>query len=109
MITCKYQNTDAYYGNHRRFSGIHKHYTVEEWQAFAKKHPTVLPFVAASAGSSDSDSQKLADIMAVVDVPFICLDVANGYSEHVRLSLTDRTLFTLLVVFAVVCGARKAC
>ena len=35
-------------------------------------------------GTSDADFAKVDAIMDVVDVPFICLDVANGYSEHVR-------------------------
>ena len=34
-------------------------------------------------GTSDGDFAKVDAIMDVVDVPFICLDVANGYSEHV--------------------------
>lgn len=66
---------------------MHKHYTVEEWDAWAKAHPEVLPFVAVSSGTSEEDFKKVADILAKVDVPFICLDVANGYSEHV--SSTD--------------------
>jgi GMP reductase len=61
---------------------IHKHYTVPEWVAFATNHPDVVPFVAVSAGTSESDFEKLIEIIAVVPVDFICLDVANGYSEH---------------------------
>lgn len=63
---------------------MHKHYTVEEWGTWADAHPEVLPFVAVSAGTSDEDFKKVADILErVKDVPFICLDVANGYSENV--------------------------
>lgn len=62
---------------------IHKHYTVEEWGAWADAHPEVLQYVAVSSGISDADFQKSAEILARVNVPFICLDVANGYSEHV--------------------------
>jgi GMP reductase len=40
-----------------------------------------LPYLAVSSGISEEDSNKLARIMEVVNVPFICLDVANGYSE----------------------------
>lgn len=63
---------------------IHKHYSVEDWQTWSASHPTVLPFVAVSAGTSDEDFQKTKRILDVVPAPFICLDVANGYSEHVR-------------------------
>jgi len=61
---------------------IHKHYSVEEWIAFAKKHPDCLPFVAVSAGSG-KDFDNLCKILdSVPEVQMICLDVANGYSEH---------------------------
>ena len=40
-------------------------------------------------GTSDSDFAKVDAIMDAVDVPFICLDVANGYSEHVRQDQTS--------------------
>jgi GMP reductase len=63
--------------------GIHKHYTTEEWIDWSKKHPELLNYVAASSGTSDADFEKIKEIMAAVDVKFICLDVANGYSEHV--------------------------
>lgn len=62
---------------------MHKFYTVAQWEAFAKASPEALPFVAASAGISESDLATLAAILAAVPaVQMICLDVANGYSEH---------------------------
>jgi len=60
----------------------HKHYSVEDWVEFSKAHPEVLPFVAVSAGSSQRDFEKLLEITGAVDVHFVCLDVANGYSEN---------------------------
>jgi len=35
---------------HQCFTCIHKYYTVDEWKAFAAKHPEVLPYVAVSSG-----------------------------------------------------------
>lgn len=61
---------------------LHKHYSVEQWVTWAEANPDVLPFVAVSAGTSEEDFLKLDAILARVKVPFICLDVANGYSEH---------------------------
>mmetsp|Transcript_38694 Transcript_38694/g.48890 ORF Transcript_38694/g.48890 Transcript_38694/m.48890 type:complete len:375 (-) Transcript_38694:397-1521(-) len=61
---------------------MHKHYTVEEWVEFAQQNPDVLPNCAISAGSGKDDFDKVTAVLAEVDVPFICLDVANGYSEH---------------------------
>ncbi|XP_028138599.1 GMP reductase 2 isoform X1 [Diabrotica virgifera virgifera] len=65
------------------FTCIHKYYSVEEWQSFAKENPDCLKNVAASSGMSDADFIRLSDILnAVPGVTFICLDVANGYSQH---------------------------
>ena len=70
------------FGEFKMFTCIHKHYTVDEWMSFAKDYPDLLNYVAASSGTSDSDFEKINEIMSKVDVKFICLDVANGYSEH---------------------------
>ena len=61
---------------------VHKHYGVDDWARFAAESPAVLPFVAASAGTSAADMAKLDAILeACPGVETICLDVANGYSE----------------------------
>lgn len=63
-------------------TAVHKHYSVQEWIAFAKKYPDVLPYLCCNSGTSDDDFTKLVQIFAEVSPGFICLDVANGYSEH---------------------------
>lgn len=89
----------------RFITAIHKHYTVEEWVDFGNKFPDALPHVAVSSGTSEADFEKLKDITAKVNVPFVCLDVANGYSEHfvkhvrrVREALPDHTIMAGNVV-----------
>ena len=68
---------------HDLFTCIHKHYSVEEWTTFASEHPEVLGNIAISSGSSSDDYTKLKETVASVPgVKYICLDVANGYSEH---------------------------
>ena len=68
---------------HDLFTCIHKHYTPDDWAAFSAAHPEVLPNVAVSAGTSAADFAKVASVLdANPSVGFICLDVANGYSEH---------------------------
>lgn len=63
---------------------MHKHYSVEQWTAWAGSHTEALPYVAVSAGTSDEDFSKIQAILAAVPaISFICLDVANGYSEFV--------------------------
>uniref|UniRef100_A0A674BQD5 GMP reductase n=1 Tax=Salmo trutta TaxID=8032 RepID=A0A674BQD5_SALTR len=65
------------------FTAMQKHYTVEQWKAFAAKFPECLEHIAVSSGSSQADLEKLCSALeAVSDIRFICLDVANGYSEH---------------------------
>jgi len=62
---------------------MHKHYTVEEWDNFAAEHADVLPFVAVSAGTGDRDLDRVGEVVTRhPSIQFICLDIANGYSEH---------------------------
>ncbi|EKM29821.1 guanosine monophosphate reductase [Vibrio harveyi] len=69
---------------HGVMTAVHKHYTVEDWAEFAKTaDKTTLNNVMVSTGTSDADFQKTKDIMAISDeFIFICIDIANGYSEH---------------------------
>lgn len=93
---------------HTLFTAIHKHYSVEDWKNFAANHPECLEVkweffadcflqevslfkkitflsqhVAASSGSGNADLEKLCAILdAVPALKYICLDVANGYSEY---------------------------
>lgn len=65
------------------FTAIHKHYSVEQWKEFAVKNPDCLEHVAASSGTGQADFEQLERILeAIPQVRYICLDVANGYSEH---------------------------
>ncbi|XP_007442908.1 GMP reductase 2 isoform X1 [Python bivittatus] len=70
------------------FTAIHKHYTLDEWKEFAGQNPDCLQNVAASTGTADLE--LLEQILeAVPQVRAICLDVANGYSEHFVQFLRD--------------------
>ncbi|TDP61572.1 GMP reductase [Flavobacterium dankookense] len=66
------------------FSCIHKHYSVEEWSGFLQKAPAeIVNYIAVSTGTGKQDFKKLAEIMELhSELKFICIDVANGYSEH---------------------------
>ncbi|XP_019714117.1 GMP reductase 2 isoform X2 [Hippocampus comes] len=65
------------------FTAVHKHYSVEDWQEFAAKQPECLENVAVSTGTGEADFQKMSAILAAVpQLRYICVDVANGYSEH---------------------------
>jgi len=68
---------------HGCFTCMHKFYSVEQWKQFALEAPEALKYVAASSGTGDGDWERLQAILAAVpQISFICLDVANGYSEH---------------------------
>ncbi|MGL4769633.1 MAG: GMP reductase, partial [Plesiomonas shigelloides] len=65
-------------------TAVHKHYTTEQWAAFVVAQPAeVLKYVMVSSGTSDQDFIKLQEVLALSEaLNFICIDVANGYSEH---------------------------
>ncbi|MFI1743763.1 GMP reductase [Thalassobellus sediminis] len=70
--------------NKNLFTAIHKHYSENEWIDFiSNTSENALNYIAVSTGISEQDSIKLAAIIAAnPQIKFICIDVANGYSEH---------------------------
>ncbi|XP_070810081.1 GMP reductase 2 isoform X2 [Pituophis catenifer annectens] len=75
-------------GKFSLFTAIHKHCALQEWTEFAAQNPDCLQNVAASTGTSDLN--HLEQILeAVPQIRYICLDVANGYSEHFVQFLRD--------------------
>ena len=66
------------------FTAIHKHYSVQEWNDFLQGiSPETYNYIAISTGTGKNDSKKLAEIFEANPLlKFICIDVANGYSEH---------------------------
>ncbi|PNW27924.1 GMP reductase [Formosa algae] len=69
---------------HNLFTAIHKHYSLSDWTAFMEQAPEdIQNYIAVSTGTNAADSDKLKAVFE--DHPqlrFICIDVANGYSEH---------------------------
>lgn len=65
-------------------TAIHKHYTLSQWSAFIKSHnEAIFQHIAVSTGSGNADADKLNKIInEFPGIRFICIDVANGYSEH---------------------------
>ena len=56
---------------------------MDEWKNFtdSNKDTDVLCHTAVSSGISSADWKKLQEILDVVPCEYICVDVANGYSE----------------------------
>jgi GMP reductase len=70
--------------SHGLITAIHKHYPLEQWREFLKNADAAFfPHIMVSSGTGDEDYQKLKSIMELDSrLEFICIDVANGYSEH---------------------------
>lgn len=67
---------------HNLFTTIHKHYSLDEWIKFASNNRDTLKNVAISQGISEADCEKVASVLqAIPEISFICIDVANGYSQ----------------------------
>ncbi len=66
------------------FTAIHKHYTLEEWNDFLKDVSSdFYDYIAVSTGTGKEDFDKIGQIITSnPQLKFICIDVANGYSEH---------------------------
>lgn len=69
---------------HGLFTVIHKHYGVAEWRSFIDQAPEHIGHqVAVSTGTGTQDAERLKQLLqAFPQLRFICIDVANGYSEH---------------------------
>lgn len=90
---------------HQLMTAIDKFISPEAWQAFANAAPSKLNYTFVSSGTRDDDFEKLREIVQLVNANFICLDVANGYSQHfvdfikrVRDAFPDKTIMAGNVV-----------
>ena len=66
------------------FTAIHKHYSIDQWKGFMHSAPIGIEnYIAVSTGTGDEDLKKVETIFNLFPaLHFICIDVANGYSEH---------------------------
>ena len=88
----------------RLFTCLVKSYTIYDWNTLDKKFNH--DYFAISVGTADFD--KLSVVLdSHPEIKFICIDVANGYSEHfgafvskVRESFPDKTIIAGNVVTA---------
>jgi GMP reductase len=73
---------------HKMITCIHKHYNINQWEEFLyRNNKDILNYITVSIGISDNDIRKLVEIKELMNHiygttdGFICVDVANGYSE----------------------------
>lgn len=65
-------------------TAIHKHYSITDWNMFmSNASKSIGDYIAISTGIKPDDVEKLASILNFnPTIRFICIDVANGYSER---------------------------
>jgi len=75
------------------FTAMDKHIPVQEWIDYSKENS--IEHLAVSSGITESDWNNMNTIInALPQINYICLDVANGYTEHfVELVKKTRTAF----------------
>lgn len=88
-------------------TAIHKHYTPDEWSTFlSSQSDSIYEYIALSTGTGKADEEKIKQIMEEhPQIEFLCIDVANGYSEHfvefvkqARANFPDKTIIAGNVV-----------
>ena len=69
--------------SHQLFTAIHKHYSKVQWKTFMQTvGDSITEYIAVSTGTSADDARNLDQILKEnTSLRFICIDVANGYSE----------------------------
>ena len=93
-------------GEHRLFTCLVKSYN-STIDSFVDIRKVSYDSYAVSTGTSDKDFTNLNSVITGINAQFICIDVANGYSEHfgdfisrVRDRWPDRTIIAGNVVTA---------
>ena len=92
---------------HRLMTALDKFLAVDDWRQFSQQHHNLLPFCFLGTGIVEKDFEKLHAILKEIPLPFICLDVANGYTQRfvdcvkiLRERYPDKTLMAGNVVTA---------
>ncbi|MGV8914784.1 MAG: GMP reductase [Kaistella sp.] len=65
-------------------TAVHKHYSQEEWSQFLEgQTDSIYDYIALSTGIGSADEEKIQKIIQEhPQIQFLCIDVANGYSEY---------------------------
>lgn len=66
--------------SHQLLTATHKFMSAKDWQ-LAGQTPGLLDNAFVSMGTSDKELENAKEVFKAVDSPFICLDVANGYTQ----------------------------
>ncbi len=69
-------------GKHQLMTALSKFTKQDACLEFKKQHSKLMSSVFISSGTRDNDFDNLSQMLHRTGADFICLDVANGYSEH---------------------------
>lgn len=67
--------------NDKLMTAMYKFATQSEWQGLIESTPNIADYAFVSTGTREDDYQNLAALLECLPIKFICIDVANGYSE----------------------------
>lgn len=68
--------------DHGLMTALDKFLPVANLKKFAEENKGLLASTFFSLGTSDADFDRLREVSQFVEIPYICLDVANGYTER---------------------------
>lgn len=90
---------------HQMLTAVHKMLSPKDWKTFINEYENALDYVTVTSGIRDEDFENLNAILKEANIPFICIDVANGYSQRfvdfikkVRHHYPDKTIIAGNVV-----------
>lgn len=72
---------------YKMLTAVHKHYSISDWENFVNsltnnEKEEFFEYSMLSTGTSDNDYEKNTFLMKKYPFKFVCIDVANGYSQH---------------------------
>jgi GMP reductase len=92
---------------HQLLTAIDKFVTLDQWREFNKQHANVISHCFVTLGIGQEDFEHAKAIVEAVHASFICVDVANGYTQRfvdsvrrLRAQFPDKTLMAGNVVTA---------
>jgi len=68
--------------SHQLMTALHKFIDLNEWQSLSPEITPIKPFCFVSIGTSREELEQLKQVLNIIDIDFICLDFANGYTQH---------------------------
>jgi GMP reductase len=83
------------------FTCLKKNYSSDELINFFEQDDRAVEFVAITIGMSPEDKEKLEQVYSATYIKYVCIDVANGYTERFCDYVEDvRNSFPHLVIIA---------